>query len=226
MSESTEGNPLAIERVVWLRSGAPSPLEATAAELDGARLLVMMHGLGASEHDLAPIAPLLQPGHIVAALGAPIPWGNWGGWAWFPLGAPGDPDPAVTLPAVSGVLAWLDTLPATPATIDLLGFSQGGAMSTQLLRIAPERFRSATVLSGFSLGGDQPGDATLRAQRPPVFWGWDAADPVIPPAAFARTGAWLKEHATLTERRYPGIGHGISREEIEDVDAFLAALPD
>jgi hypothetical protein len=29
----------------------------------------------------------------------------------------------------------------------------------------------------------------------------------------------------LTERLYPGIGHGISRDELSDVAGFLAALP-
>lgn len=222
MSELAAASP--IPAVLWTRSGAsatqPTPQPAAAEELVGSRLLLLLHGLGADERDLLPIAPLLPEGLLIASLGAPLPWGS--GRAWFPIEAPGDPAQETVRPATEAILDWLGALPATPMRIDALGFSQGGAMVTQLLRHDPGLLSAGVVLSGFSLGGAPPGDAVLAGSQPPVFWGWDPADPVIPPAAFARTGQWLRAHSALTERRYPGIGHGISAAEIADVAEFLS----
>jgi phospholipase/carboxylesterase len=77
------------------------------------------------------------------------------------------------------------------------------------------------VLAGFSLEDDGPEDARLERLRPPVFWGRDPGDPVIPQSAVDRTDAWLPTHSTLTKREYPGVGHSISRDELDDVNAFL-----
>ncbi|MGA1828477.1 MAG: esterase, partial [Microbacterium sp.] len=56
----------------------------------------------------------------------------------------------------------------------------------------------------------------------PVFWGRGAEDRVITPAALERTGKWLSAHSTLTQRIYPGLGHGIDATELDDLRAFLA----
>lgn len=183
-------------------------------------LLVLMHGRGSHEHDLFALAPLLPPEAVVVSLRAPLPLGD--NFSWFPVAEPGMPSPVAAAAATEAVLEWLDTVGA-PGPIWLLGFSQGGAMVTQLLRFAPERFAAYVNLSGFSIGGELPGDARLETLRPPVFWGRDPADPVITRAAVDRTDEWLPAHSTLTKREYPGIGHSISREELADVSAFLRA---
>ena len=61
----------------------------------------------------------------------------------------------------------------------------------------------------------------LAEHRPPVFWGRDESDPIIPSVAVDRTTAWLPEHSTLTARLYTGMLHGVSQDEIVDVAAFL-----
>jgi len=183
-------------------------------------LLVLMHGRGSNEQDLASLVPLLPQEAVCVSLRAPLPLGD--GFTWFPPAAPGLPDPSAAAEATDAVLAFLDSLPPT-GQVGLLGFSQGGAMVTQLLRFAPERFAAGVVLSGFSLAGEFPGDAVLATLRPPVFWGRDVADPVIAPDAIARTAAWLPVHSTAVVREYPGVGHSISREELDDVSEFLGA---
>ncbi len=47
---------------------------------------------------------------------------------------------------------------------------------------------------------------------------------MIWPAAIERLAAWLPEHADATIRVYPGLAHGVSGEEMDDVKAFLTAL--
>ncbi|GAA2224139.1 alpha/beta fold hydrolase [Herbiconiux moechotypicola] len=189
-----------------------------------APVVVMMHGFGSNEADLAGLAPALPAGWAWASLRAPLPMGG-PAFAWFPITTPGRPDPQTVIDATDAVSDWIAaSLPATSRVV-ALGFSQGGLMASQLLRAAPRRVEAAVVLGGFVLDAELPGDAALAAERPPVFSGRGTADTVIAPDAVARTEAWLPGHSTLTERRYPGLGHGINPDELADVVAFLQQLP-
>ncbi len=200
--------------VVW-----SVPESARAQELTKRPLLVLMHGRGSHEHDLYALAPMLPPQFVIAALRAPIELAP-GSYSWFPDGEPACPRSVAADAAVQALLEWLDSIPSV-ASVSLLGFSQGGAMTLHALRHAPERFAAFVNLAGFVIGGDAPADHSLEALRPPVFWGSDPADPVIPAEAIARTAEWLPSHSTLTERHYDEIGHSISREELADVNTFL-----
>jgi phospholipase/carboxylesterase len=209
-----------------------SPVISTAIMADNgrtehsadARLLILLHGYGSHEGDLIELAPWLPDDLTMAAMRAPIDLGE--GYSW--MNVQGSPQQLIAggIAAAEAVLEWLDVFIAswgTPVGTSLLGFSQGAAVSTELLRLAPDRFEAAVILSGMSLAGDRSGDAALAARRPPVFWGRDLEDPVIPEAFIDQTLIWLPEHSTLTERLYTGIGHGVSSAEMADVSAFLTA---
>ena len=129
--------------------------------------LVLFHGYGANEQDLAPLGPMLAPALPWAALRAPLGVAP-GGYAWFPPIALGDRDPAR---ATDAAWQWIDAHLAPDATVAAVGFSQGGLMATQLLRTRPERVAATVVLSGFVQAAPQPGDQRLAARRPAVFWG-------------------------------------------------------
>lgn len=190
-------------------------------------LLVLMHGYGSHERDLMALADHLPDGPVVASLRAPLPAGP--GYAWFPITDPataGNPDLDLANAATTGVARWLEetqALTRTPGPVGLLGFSQGGAMVTHLMRHHPERFACAVVLSGFTVPGLVGGDEALAQIAPPVYWGRGLADPLIGPDAIARTQRFLSHHTTLTTSAFPGLGHGVATAEIEEVAAFLAA---
>ncbi len=195
-------------------------------------LLLLLHGYGSNADDLFGLVPHLPHSFVVAAIEGLEPAGP--GWAWFPLSV----DPVTgelvrdlkQADAASGSLVeWFDALaveyPDIPS-IHLLGFSQGGAMSLELMRHRPHHVDSVVVLAGFALPAESPEaharDAVLAEVRPPVFWGRDPHDPVIAPPMIEVTRRWLPEHADLTARLYSGVGHGINLEELEDVAEFLA----
>jgi phospholipase/carboxylesterase len=195
---------------------------AGSADRVGRPLLILMHGYGSHEGDLFSLSPHLPLQPVIAALRAPLPVGD--GAAWFPISnQPGSPDPAAVDAAAAAVLAWLDALPVQPTSVGLLGFSQGGAMTLQLLRQAPERFAFAVQLSGFVAAGGSAGDVELETVRPPVFWGRGTVDQVIPADAVERTSIWLETHATTTGGIYEGMPHSISTAELADIAAFLRA---
>jgi phospholipase/carboxylesterase len=191
---------------------------APAAERADRPLLVLLHGYGSHEGDLFGLAPHLPLQPVIAALRAPLRAGP--GYAWYDLnGATNESRSEGANAAARGVLHWLDGVQAT--SVGLLGFSQGGAMSIQLMRHAPERFAFAVSLAGFVVPGEAPADGRLADLAPPVFWGRGTHDAVIPDSFVAATHRWLPHHVTLTERIYEGLGHSVSEAELADVLAFL-----
>jgi phospholipase/carboxylesterase len=187
----------------------------------GRPLVIVLHGRGSDERDLASLFPLLPGGFVYASLRAPLPFGP--AFAWFPgdPARPGDP-PADSVDEITdAVLAWLSGLGWVPPQVGALGFSQGGAMATHLLRRGGGEVSFAVNMSGFVVGGDQRGDARLAAARPHVYWGRGSVDPLFTHDIIHRADAWLPFHTTLTSAVYPGLGHSVSDEMLRDVCAFL-----
>lgn len=205
---------------------------APPAERAGRPLLVLLHGYGSNEQDLFGLAQHLPDRLVIASLRAVGT--NAMGYEWFPLG-PELSGPAGhvrseqadrlredgTNAAARAVRSWLDDAAGPATAVALAGFSQGGAVAAQVLRQEPGRVDAVAVLSGFVAPGEVDGDAELATRRPPVLWARGDADPVIAPYLLERTAAWLPGHSTLTDRTYPGLGHGISADTLADLVAFL-----
>lgn len=217
------------ENVQNLADSASSTPESVQNLADGAGghetapRLVLLHGYGSHEHDLAGLAPMLPADMPWASLRAPLAM-DFGGAAWFPLDLGDGPTPADLNAATEAIWAWIDSHVPASAPVVPLGFSQGGCMALQLLRTRPERVIGPVVLSGFAAPIAQPGDDTLAQSRPPVFWGRGDADPVIPAPMVAYLEQWLAVHAHATTHVYPGLGHGITDQTMADARAFLARV--
>jgi len=192
------------------------------AALAGRHLLLLLHGYGADEHDLYPLRTYLPDAFAVASLAAPLvpPWPA-PGRSWYPIDGLDGRDPSHVTRAAEAVIAWVDAHAGGAASVGLLGFSQGAAVSLQAMRLAPERFSYAVNLSGYVTPGDLAGDAELAELRPPVFWGRGTNDDVIPGFLVEHTTQWLPEHADLSGRVYPGLTHSVSEPELDDVRVFL-----
>lgn len=194
------------------------------AERPGTTLVVALHGRGADESSIIGIAGLMPASVTVVAPRGPIQVGD--GWTWFENQGIGRPLESSIKGTADALLSWLDEVAEPHSRVVLLGFSGGTAMSGGLLFTAPERFAGAVLLSG-----TLPWDAGLEAPEDllsgmPIFWSIDPEDSVIPAELAARSHTWLVEHsgADITERTYPGVGHGISQQEAEDVAAFVGDI--
>lgn len=192
----------------------------TARGSDADPLVLLLHGYGSNEQDLPGLMSHLPGGLAAASVRAPLVLGT-GSYAWVPIDVPGRPDPAIVRESTEALLAWFDEHVDAGRTVIPVGFSQGGLMVTQLLRMRPDRFKAAVVLSGFVLDEPLAGDAELAERQVPVFFGHGDADAVIAPDATARASAWLAEHAATTEKSYPGLAHAVSAEELGDLAEFL-----
>jgi phospholipase/carboxylesterase len=198
-------------------------------EREGKPLVLLLHGVGSHEGDLIGLAPYLSGDFVYASLRAPLPFDDrpgGGAYSWYPLSRPGAPAYGPVDEAADAVLDYVDSLGTTFPTVGLLGFSQGGSLSVQLLRRRPGFFDFAVVLAGFVAPGAPEGvDEAAAAADPRVFYGRGDADPIIPAEAVERTEAWLAVVApSATIAVYPGLAHAISQEELGDVNAFLAEV--
>lgn len=103
-------------------------------------------------------------------------------------------------------------------------------MSTQLLRVMPERICAAVNLSGFHLPAMTPElqqeDQHLKELKDaghgiPVFFGFGAADTCIERKEYDATAQWLEEHSAMERHMYPGMDHAIEMDEVRDIRQFL-----
>ena len=199
-----------METVVWSK---PENQRA------GRPLLVMMHGYGTDEVRMSDLFGLLPPDFTCAALRAPKVIGD--DYGWFLLDYFLTHDFADVISVSNKVFDWINSVKGQHSSVSLLGFSQGMAMASTLLRLRPHDFRAVVGLSGFVLDNELLAMSEAFDTKPPFFWGRDKADLVINDDAVEHTQEWLERNTQLTARTYPGMGHTISKAEMVDVGAFL-----
>lgn len=199
-----------METVVWSKP---------EAERNGTPLLVMMHGYGTDETRMVRLFDYLPAEFTCAALRAPMVIGDHFGWFLLDYFLANDFADVIT--ATSTVHAWINSVRGQHSSVSLLGYSQGMAMASTLLRLHPADFQAVVGLSGFVLENELLSLTESFASPPPFFWGRDKADLVINEDATAYTEEWLNENTQLTARTYPGMGHAMSKTEMVDVSAFL-----
>lgn len=191
------------------------------ADRAGTPLLLMLHGYGSSEVRMAELFGSMPKGFTCAAPRGPLAVG--GDWGWFLLDYFLDNDFAEVVGAASALFAWLDTENARHgfSSVSLLGFSQGMAMATTLMRLRPASFTAGVGLSGFVLHNELLGALEPLEPQLPFYWARDTADLVINPDATSFTADWLAANTDLSEAHYSGLGHSIGPAELRDVASFL-----
>jgi phospholipase/carboxylesterase len=189
-------------------------------------LVVVLHGRGADETDLLPVADQLPPSHVLS-LRAPDPL--MGGYTWYELDVP-DGDIHRSQPDADDFRRSLDLASDTvdrarsalgADTVGLLGFSQGSITATALLVDSPDRYDWVVGLHGYLAASHADRDHDLR--RTPVFLGAGRTDGIIPESRVAEAADRLRAmNADVTFESYDA-GHGIGRAELGDVVSFVRA---
>jgi phospholipase/carboxylesterase len=211
-----------------------SPIEhrtrPAAGEPDGA--LVLLHGRGADELDLAPLLDLLDPEQRFVGL---VPRGPLalppGGAHWYVVREIGFPDTSTFLASFGEASAWLDAALAEagvpPDRAVLGGFSQGTVMS-YALGLAASRPRPAGIvaMSGFipTVEGFEL-DLESRAGLP-VSISHGTYDPIIP-VEFGREARDRLDSAGLdVAYREDPVAHQIAPAAVAQARAVIErALP-
>jgi phospholipase/carboxylesterase len=198
-----------------------APVAETYGDTDpDAPLVVLLHGRGSNETEIAGLAPHLPPGVAYAAVRAPIAEGD--GYAWFERRGIGQPLAESLREAMDWFTAWLDGVAGGGRPVVLVGFSGGAAFAGGLILDNPSRYAGAAILYGtlpFDAGvPDTPG----RLAGLPTLVAQGDADTVIPRELLDRTWAYLNgpSGAPAWAVRDPG-GHGISAAVVAQLADWL-----
>ncbi|OYR57907.1 alpha/beta hydrolase [Halorubrum halodurans] len=199
-------------------------------DADAASAVFVLHGRGADEEDLLPVAESLPDDLHVISLRAPDPL--QGGYTWYELDLSGgglhesQPHAAefrrsLDLVAES-VAAATDAYGLDAERVGLFGFSQGAITSLALLLENPATYDWVVGLHGY-LPDSHADLAPDGIEGKPVFVGAGTGDRVIPDSRSEAAADRLAEvGADVTYETY-ATGHGIGREELADVVAFVEA---
>jgi len=213
---------------------APKFVERTTGPRGGtgetAPLLVLLHGIGADENDLFPLARAFDPRFRVVSLRAPHRYS--GGWAWFHIDLlPGGrviPDTDQARETLADFVRWVEVAPTRlgtdPKRTFLLGFSQGAMMALGVLRAMPERLAGVVALSGRDPAAlvDHPASPDAVA-RVPLLIAHGTLDDVLP----VENGRQARDAFSELSRDFTyhefAIGHAIGDDELAVVASWLAA---
>jgi phospholipase/carboxylesterase len=191
------------------------------------RLLMLIHGKGADEDDLAPLIPHLDPeGRFLTVLPrAPLPFMS--GWEWYRTdGIPkAGPELVASVDAVDDLL---DEVCARfvfdRSQAIVAGFSQGCAMTLALGLRRSDRPRPAGLLGMSGFLPDRAGLEYDFSSAPPVFIQHGTADPTISVdwgrRAVTRLGG---EGVPVVYRDYP-MAHQVGLDSVRDAMAWLALI--
>lgn len=202
--------------------------------VDGAPLVVLMHGRGSNRYDLAGFAPHLPPDVLFVTPEAPhpaAPWGYGPGSAWYRLITEGLPDEGSMTDALDRLGEFLavlpDRLPVRPGALLLGGFSQGGTMGLAYALWRPGTVRGVVNLSGFVPRHPRVSVLPETVHGTRIFWGHGTEDVAVPYSLAVRGRQELLEaRANLSAHDYP-MGHGVVAAELRDLRGWMddAASP-
>jgi phospholipase/carboxylesterase len=188
------------------------------------RTMILLHGYGADEHDLLPIAHVLDRRLAVVSLQAPIQMMG-PQRAWFELmqdeqGISFDPDQAREGLALA-IEAVEQVAKESPRPF-LLGFSQGAAMALGVMLRKPSLVEGVISLSGVTPLLEPPDLAPLEELKGrPVFAAHGTRDPLLP----ITLGRILREEllrlqVALEWIEFP-MGHMVIPEELAEAQRWL-----
>ena len=189
------------------------------------RTLVLLHGYGANENDLLPVAHELDPRLRVTSLQGPVALGG-PMRAWFNLSQ--DPAGRISFDqeeargAVHAAAAAIEEITSTSPRPLLLGFSQGAGIALGVSLLRPELAAGVISLSGVARALEDRDHAPAEQLRGfPVFAAHGVQDPLIP----IKLGRKLRDDLTrlgvdVEWREYP-MGHMVVPEELDDAREWL-----
>ena len=198
--------------------------------------VILLHGLGADGHDLAPVVSELGLGADrgvrfvlpLAPLRAVTVNGGMVMPAWYDIVEPdiaAHPDEAGMRASAIQLARLIERERARGVTADRIvvaGFSQGGAIALIAGLRYPLRLAGILALSTYlPLVETLPREAAEANRDVPIFMGHGLYDPVVPFAQGSRSCRALEEMGYAANLHSYRVEHAICMEEIKDIGFWL-----
>ena len=193
--------------------------------------MIMIHGRNAAPANILDVVPVLRRPEVLYV----APAASGGTWYPYSFMAPrerNEPGISSGLFVIESLVTDLIAQGFSAERIMLLGFSQGACLCSEFAIRHPRRYGGVMVLSGGLIG--EPGttwdDVTTAFDGMPVFLGCSDVDSHIPAERVLESEAVFRRlGADVTRKLYPGMGHTVIGDEIENVqrvmDAVLQSAP-
>jgi phospholipase/carboxylesterase len=198
-------------------------------------VLIILHGYGADEFDLLPIASHLDPSLLAISIQAPLEL-DWGGYSWYHLEQTSEGLRGDHTTRIQSEELLIKSLPdiivkenGDPRNVFLMGFSQGAAMSFALigrhdLSQIGIHIHGVIILSGYV--PDDVREPLLKKDLSdiPFFLSHGTHDELIEPRAMHNSVSILEHaHAKIFAKEYE-TGHGLTEETVSDLRNWLDKL--
>lgn len=190
------------------------------------RLLVMIHGWTGDENSMWVFTRRLPADFWIIAPRAPHP-AEPQGFSWRPPQAStfGRPSLETLLPAAEGLIHLIDEYSASvkldASHFDVMGFSQGAAMTNVLGLLYPQRVRKMGVLAGFVPAGLDDYIAQKPLTGKNIFVAHGTQDEMVP-IDRARASMELLEQAGATITYCEDeVGHKLSSGCLRALETYL-----
>jgi phospholipase/carboxylesterase len=192
--------------------------------------ILLLHGWGASAHDLIGLAQILHGGRaLVLCPQGPLAFQagpGMLGYGWFPLSEGRPPDPTAIEEAHERIARFCDAAferyPVDRDKLVMAGFSQGGLMGYRLALREPERYAGLLALSSWLPTELAKGIERKQAhERLPTLVVHGSDDPMISiERAYASRDALLALGVPTVFREY-AMGHEIRPEALREIMSWL-----
>ena len=190
------------------------------------RLLLMLHGWTGDENSMWVFARNFPQEYlIVAPRGLHV--SPQGGYSWRPFreGTFGRPNLEDLQESAHALIRLVDSDPARAGVdasrFDVMGFSQGAALSNVLNCLYPQRVRKAGILAGFMPSGMEP----IVAQKPlagkPVFVTHGTQDNMVPIDRARASMALLEQAGANITYCEAEVGHKVSSDCLRALETFF-----
>ena len=192
---------------------------------EATKVLIMIHGRGASAEDILSLAPHLNLNEY--ALMAPQATNH----SWYPysfLAEPQKNEPWLSL--ALGVIDKVvnDTIQhgESKEEIFFLGFSQGACLTLEYVTRNANKYGGVVAFTG-GLIGDKIYTENYKGDflQTPIFIGSSNPDPHVPVERVYATANILKNmNASVIEKVYNNMGHTVNQDEIDNANNLIFSV--
>ena len=180
------------------------------------KALIMIHGRGGNATDIVSLADHLQVADY-ALLAPQAPDNSWYPFSFMAKPSYNEPWLSSSLQIIKDLVEEIKSRSIAAENIYLLGFSQGACLTLEFAARNATKYGGIVAFTG-GLIGDKIYSENYKGDfnKTPIFIGSSNPDPHVPAERVIESAAILQNmNANVTRKLYNGMGHTISKEEID-----------